>query len=69
MRKKDPTEQRVRNFKILVIVGSLGINPHSDLRIAAGALGVSPWWIRIPGFLAALGAVLALCWAWGWWPW
>lgn len=36
-----------------VIVGSLGISDSSDLVIAASALQISPWKIRVAGFLLA----------------
>lgn len=35
-------------------VGSLGIGEHTDLRQAARMLDISPWWLRLPGWLAVL---------------
>jgi hypothetical protein len=40
-------------------VGSWGSSLHSDLQKAAADFGVSPWLIRVPGWLALAGSVIA----------
>ncbi|MHA1665942.1 MAG: hypothetical protein ACTSW7_01040 [Candidatus Thorarchaeota archaeon] len=40
-----------------LFVGSLGMSKKSDLRKASNKLGLSPWWLRIFGFLTILCSI------------